>query len=96
MCDPSRRFPKMSAMATSLQGPLGDSKALITAPLPRPPLPIKARRIVLSSAAWTCGIATPAKAAPAVNVPLRFRKSRREFVPAGSLRQSRLLVSWLF
>lgn len=71
-------------MATSLQGPLGDSNALTTAPLPRPPQPIKARRIVLSSAAWTCGIATPAKAVPAVNTPHCFKKSRRELLPADS------------
>ncbi len=41
--------------------------ALATAPLPRPPQPIKASRMVLSSPASTCGMATPAKAEAAAN-----------------------------
>ena len=65
-------------MATSLTGPLVEFMALATAPLPRPPQPISARRIVLSSAAWTRGIITPANAEAAATLPPHFKKSRRE------------------
>jgi hypothetical protein len=51
--------------------------ALATAPAPRPPHPISAKRIVLSSPANTRGIATPAKAVAAANPALLLMKSRR-------------------
>ena len=49
-------------------------------PAPRPPQPIKARRIVLSSAAKTRGIATPAKA-DAAAIPGRLLMKSRRVVP---------------
>ena len=52
--------------------------ALPTAPLPRPPQPIRASRIVLFSAAWTRGITAPASAEAAATLPARSRNSRRE------------------
>ena len=58
-------------MATSRTGPKGDSRALATAPLPRPPQPIRARRIVLSSAAWAVRATLPSTAAPAAAEPTR-------------------------
>ena len=50
--EPGALFVPESSPSTS---PPADM-ALATAPLPRPPQPIKASRMVLSSPAWTCGI----------------------------------------
>ena len=61
-----------------LDRPAGRSNASAAAPLPRPPQPISARRIVLSSAACTRGIATAASAEPAASLPLHCKNSRRE------------------
>ena len=52
--------------------------ALPTAPLPRPPQPIRARRIVLFSPAWTRGIPTLSRADPAAAAPVHRKNSRRE------------------
>ena len=65
-------------MATSLTGPFLTDMASAAAPVPRPPQPIKATRIVLSSAAWTCGTTTPANAVAAAILPVFFRNSRRD------------------
>ena len=78
LCERVSRSAKKSAMAWSFTGPPEALKASTAAPLPRPPQPINARRIVLSSAACTRGMATPASAAPAATVPLHCRNSRRE------------------
>ena len=51
--------------------------ALATAPHPRPPQPIRARRMVLFSPAWTCGMATPARAEAAATRAVVLRNSRR-------------------
>ena len=51
LSEPARRKSNRSAMATSLSGPPATDMALPTAPLPREPEPIRARRMVLSSAA---------------------------------------------
>src|SRR4051812_24100777 len=67
-----------SAIATSLIGPCLVASALAAAPVPRPPQPTRATRIVLSSAAWTDGTATPARADAAATWPVVFRKSRRD------------------
>ena len=67
-------------MATSLIGPFLTDRALAAAPVPRPPQPIKATWIVLFSAAWTCGMATPARAEAAAIRPVFFRNSRRDAV----------------
>ena len=64
-------------MATSFTGPPVADRALATAPLPRLPLPTMARRMVLSSPAWTCGIVTLASAEAAANRAVLLRKSRR-------------------
>ena len=76
--DAASRLANKSAMATSLTGPAGDSKALAAAPLPREPQPIKASRIVLSSAACTWPAASPASAEAAASFPPRWRNSRRD------------------
>ena len=60
----------------SITSPPADM-ALATAPLPRPPQPIRASRMVLSSPAWTCGMATPARAEAAAIRAVFFRNSRR-------------------
>src|SRR4051812_4656838 len=66
-------------MATSFVGPLFVDNAFSAAPVPRPPQPTRARRMVLSSAAYTCcGIAIPAKALAAASRPAPSRTSRRE------------------
>src|SRR5437867_10482898 len=65
-------------MAVSWVGQLLTDMALAAAPPPRPPQPIRATRMVFSSAAWTWGRATPAKAEAAANRPVFFRKSRRD------------------
>ena len=65
-------------MATSLIGPFLTDRALSAAPVPRPPQPISATWIVLSSAAWTWGTTIAARAAPAAIRPVFFRNSRRD------------------
>ncbi|MGB2809430.1 MAG: hypothetical protein WBC22_16940 [Sedimentisphaerales bacterium] len=65
-------------MAMSLVGPVGEEKALPTAPLPRPPQPTNASRIVLSSAAWTRERATPVRTEPATTLPPCAMNCRRE------------------
>src|ERR1043166_8858357 len=59
-------------------GPLLVEGALAAAPLPRPPQPTRATWTVLLPAAWTCGIATPARAETAAIRPVFFKNSRRE------------------
>ena len=54
------------------------TRALAAAPVPRPPQPTRATWIVLSSAAWTAGTATPARAEAAATWPVVLRKSRRD------------------
>src|SRR4051812_17970407 len=65
-------------MATSLTGPFLTDIAFSAAPVPRPPHPIKATWIVLSSAACTNGRAVPARAEAAAMRPASLRNSRRE------------------
>ncbi len=65
-------------MATSLIGPCLTDRALTAAPVPRPPQPIRATWIVLSSAAWTRGTANPARVVAAAIRPVFFKNSRRE------------------
>ena len=65
-------------MATSLAGPPLAVRALATAPVPRPPHPTSAMRIVLFSAACTWGNANPANADTAAIVPVLLRKLRRD------------------
>src|SRR5437667_10114393 len=66
-------------MAARVIGPLLlVESALAAAPLPRPPHPIRATWTVLFPAAWTWGMATPAKAEAAAKRPVFFRNSRRE------------------
>ena len=72
---------RRSAMACNVTGPRSADRASPTAPLPRPPVPIRARRIVLSSPACTAGITLPANAAAAATLPVRLRNSRREEPP---------------
>ena len=70
-------------MATSLTGPCLTDMALAAAPVPRPPQPIRATWIVLSSAAWTRGTAMPASAEAAATRPVFFRNSRRDVLLFG-------------
>src|SRR3954471_8438879 len=72
-------------MATSLMGPLVVCRALAAAPVPRPPQPTRATRIVLFSPAWTSGTAVCEKAVAAATMPPVFRKSRREGEVWGSV-----------
>src|SRR3954454_23158185 len=72
-------------MATSRIGLFCTERASPTAPVPRPPQPTSARRIVLSSPAWTEGTARPAKAEAAVILPASARKWRRVVVGLGSV-----------
>src|SRR6266536_5036299 len=65
-------------MATSLIGPFLTESASPTAPVPRPPQPTSATWMVLFSAAWTWGMATPAKADAAAILPVFLMNSRRE------------------
>src|SRR5207244_11898808 len=74
-----------SAMATSLIGPCLVERASPAAPVPLPPQPTRATRIVLSSAAWTAGTATPAKAEAVATWPVVFKKSRRDAPSFGSV-----------
>src|SRR5437588_193230 len=64
-------------MATSLVGPYLTDRALTAAPVPRPPQPIRATLMVLSSPAWTCGTAMPAKADAPGPDDLRGTRRRR-------------------
>src|SRR4051794_7123532 len=75
-------------MATSLIGPCFVARALAAAPVPRPPQPTRATRIVLSSAAWTAGTTTPERAEAAATVPPVLRKSRRVALGFGSVMTS--------
>src|SRR5207248_1469951 len=63
-------------------------RASPAAPVPRPPQPTRATRIVLSSAAWTAGTATPAKAEAVATWPVVFKKSRRDAPSLGSVMMS--------
>src|SRR5258705_4276213 len=65
-------------MATSLIGPaLLVASAFEAAPVPRPPQPTSATWIVLLPAAWTWGMATPARAEAAAMRPVVLINSRR-------------------
>ncbi len=75
-------------MATSLIGPLLVASALAAAPVPRPPQPISATRIVLSSPAWTNGAENPASDVAAATVPVVLRNSRRDVPPLGSVMEN--------
>ena len=66
--DDARRAAEQLRGATSLMGGPVTDKALCAAPVPRPPQPMRATWIVLSSAAWTKGILTPASAETAAVV----------------------------
>ena len=68
----------MSAMATSLMGPLLVDSALAAAPVPRPPQPTRATWIRSLPAAWTEGMATLARADAAARRPVFCNNSRRE------------------
>src|SRR5262249_39710211 len=72
-------------MATSLTGPWVVERALPAAPVPRPPQPTRATWIVLFSAAWTDGIATPASAEPAAARPVGSRDVGRVLPGFGSV-----------
>src|SRR6266850_15255 len=65
-------------MATSLIGPFLTESASPAAPVPRPPQPTSATWMVLFSAAWTWGMATPARADTAAILPVFLMNSRRE------------------
>ena len=79
LCAPSSLASMVSAIAYSLTGWLcaGTFRALATAPLPRPPHPIIARRIVLLPAAKRLGDRLPSTAAPAAKEPPCLRNCRR-------------------
>src|SRR6266850_1725113 len=76
-------------IATSFIGPLLTDRASTAAPPPRPPQPINATWIVLFSAAWTCGRATPGSVEFDVrlivrrNVPFGINRFHRAFRHAG-------------
>src|SRR4051794_28843029 len=72
-------------MATSLIGPPLVASAFAAAPVPRPPQPTSATRIVLSSPAWTDGMATFASAEVAATVLVVLRNSRRDVLGFGSV-----------
>src|SRR5512135_170929 len=72
-------------MATTLIGPHLVLSASTAAPVPRPPQPTSATWIVLSSPAWTDGMATPARAEPAATWPVAFRNPRRDVLGFGSV-----------
>src|SRR5690349_3883895 len=59
-------------------GPCLVLRALAAAPVPRPPQPTSATRMVLSAAACTAGTVTPARAEAVATVPVALRKSRRD------------------
>src|SRR5438552_18289311 len=65
-------------MATSLIGPFFTESASPAAPAPRLPQPTSATWMVLFAAAWTRGIATPARADAAAILPVFLMNSRRE------------------
>src|SRR5690349_3754502 len=71
----------MSAMATSLMGPRLTARAFAAAPPPRPPQPTRIIWIRSLPAACTAGIATPAKAETAADLPLVLMNSRRLVEP---------------
>ena len=64
-------------MATSLIGPFLTLRASAAAPVPRPPQPTRATRIVLSSAAWTHGAVAETIVVAAANRPVCLKNSRR-------------------
>ena len=66
-----------SARATNWIGPFLTERASAAAPVPRPPQPTSATRIVLSSAAWTHGVAAETIVVAAANRPVFLRNSRR-------------------
>src|ERR1051326_4993643 len=72
-------------MATSLTGQALTDRALAAAPVPRPPQPISATWMVLLSAVWTCGRATPARAEAAASLPVFLINSRREVGEVGEM-----------
>src|SRR5258708_36960847 len=55
-----------------------DLRASPAAPVPRPPQPTRAIWMVESAAAWTVGMAMPARAETAAIWPTRLPSSRRE------------------
>src|SRR2546426_1046004 len=66
-------------MAISVIGPcLWVERALPAAPVPRPPQPTRATWTVLLPAAWTWGMATPAKGEPLAKRLVFLINSRRE------------------
>src|SRR5439155_19249178 len=71
------RSSNTSAIATSFTGPAAVERPLTSAPHPRPPQPVNARRIVLSSAAKTFGMLTPANDDAAAIAEPFLRNSRR-------------------
>src|SRR5262245_53545959 len=68
-------------MATSRVLPLGMARALVAAPVPRPPQPTKATWTVLFSPACTCGKVTPASAEAVATWPDFWISSRRDRPP---------------
>ena len=62
-------------------------------------MPIKARRIVLSSAAWTCGTAAPASAVPAailgLAAGLAAGRATREFSEDGARELALFSFFWI-
>jgi hypothetical protein len=86
-------------MAWSLTGPAATENASPTAPRPRPPQPMSARRIVLFSAACTHGTPVAVRTTPAATAAPSLSASRREawgsvrFVGAVSRFMAVLLVT---
>src|SRR5207302_849224 len=72
------RPAKTSAMATRRVGPPRVFRALAAAPVPRPPQPTRAKRMVLSSPACTSGTLTPASADAAATLEVVLIMSRRD------------------
>ena len=89
---PCSRSSNRSAMACSLIGPPLVTKALSTAPVPRPPQPTRASLIVEFSAAWQRGIAMVANADTATVCPASRRNSRRD-VPDDARDMSKVLIA---
>src|SRR5579883_2321745 len=80
-------------MATSWVGPFLEDMASPAAPVPRPPQPTRASRMVLLSPAWTWGRTTPARADAATTLPDWRIRSRRDR-PSGVGWFMRILLSW--
>src|ERR1700722_7772893 len=81
-----RRSSKTSAIATSLIGPFFTPNASQAAPVPRPPQPTNATRMVLSWAAKARGLmAAVARAVTAATRPVVCRSSRRDTASWNSL-----------